>query len=222
MPRKANTSGDHYYDPFPTRLRGLMRKRKMNQTRLSEVLGFDSRQAVTKYIDGTSTYPADKTKRLAIEFGVSADYLLGLTDIETPNVDLQEICKYTGLDERTVERLHGYTTLHKDCAFFRKALNSVLYDTELYAVLHALKRAIEVEKIWEDAGKPIICCEEPYERCKDKSGNVIISAGAARVFYEDYAKRELSLIVHSLIRRLTSDEEELEGWDEDGDSDTEG
>lgn len=38
-------------------------------------------------------------------FGVSADYLLGLTDKQTPDIDLQAICIKTGLTEQSAVNL---------------------------------------------------------------------------------------------------------------------
>ena len=38
-------------------------------------------------------------------YGVSTDFLLGLTDIKTPNVEIQDICKKTGLSENAVKIL---------------------------------------------------------------------------------------------------------------------
>lgn len=44
--------------------------------------------------------------KIARHFNVSADYLLGMSDVKAANADLQAVCKYTGLDEDTVEKLH--------------------------------------------------------------------------------------------------------------------
>ena len=45
-------------------------------------------------------------------YGVSADYLLGKTDIKNPDISVREICEYTGLSDTTVERLK----MCHDCA----------------------------------------------------------------------------------------------------------
>ena len=46
-------------------------------------------------------------------FGVSADYLLGLSDAPTSNKDIKAICEYTGLSESAVESLR-YHKSNKD------------------------------------------------------------------------------------------------------------
>ena len=43
---------------------------------------------------------------LAKTFGVSTDYLLGLSDVKSPDADIQAICTYTGLSEKAVKQLH--------------------------------------------------------------------------------------------------------------------
>lgn len=44
---------------------------------------------------------------LADFYGVSADYLLGLSDYRTANMDLAAACAFTGLSESAVGTLHG-------------------------------------------------------------------------------------------------------------------
>lgn len=41
-------------------------------------------------------------------YGVSSDYLLGLTDIKTKDTELAAVCEYTGLDEEAVLRLSDF------------------------------------------------------------------------------------------------------------------
>ena len=106
MPRKPNISGDHYNDPFPTRLRELMESRGTRQEDLTDVLGVKSRQSVTGYTDGGTVPTSDKLIALAKYFNVSVDYLIGLTDVAKPDTDLQAVCDYTGLSEEAVEGLH--------------------------------------------------------------------------------------------------------------------
>lgn len=105
MPRKPNTSGDRYNDPFPTNLRHLMKEKKITQDVLAQKLGVKNRQSVTGYIDGSTVPTIDKVVSLADFFGVSSDYLLGLSDIRTNDKDLTGVCEYTGLTTDAVWNL---------------------------------------------------------------------------------------------------------------------
>ena len=42
---------------------------------------------------------------LADFYGVSTDYLLGLTDVKTPDASLRAVCEYTGLSETTIHSI---------------------------------------------------------------------------------------------------------------------
>lgn len=107
MPRKPNTTGTRYNDPFPTRLRELVREREMIQEDLKDVLGVSTRQSVTGYIDGSTLPTPDKIVAVANFFGVTTDYLLGVTDSRSIDTELRTICDYTGLSDAAVARLHA-------------------------------------------------------------------------------------------------------------------
>ena len=51
---------------------------------------------------------ADRLCVLADFYGVSTDYLLGITDIPTTDMSIRAICDYTGLTEASVDFLHFY------------------------------------------------------------------------------------------------------------------
>ena len=51
---------------------------------------------------------------LAKHYGVSADWLLCLRDLRTPDIDLQAICEYTGLSEDAVSYLHSLKMIEKN------------------------------------------------------------------------------------------------------------
>lgn len=105
MPRKPNTTGEHYNDPFPTRLRELIKDNNTTQEELTAVLNVKTRQSVTGYIDGSTLPTIDKVVALADYFNVSADYLLGRTDPKTADPDLRFVCEYTGLSEKAINKL---------------------------------------------------------------------------------------------------------------------
>ena len=94
MPRKPNESGDHYNDPFPMRLRELIKEKGIKQDDLTEVLKVKNRQSITGYIDGSTMPTIEKVVALATFFNVSADFLLGLQESKSP---YEGITKYKGL-----------------------------------------------------------------------------------------------------------------------------
>lgn len=113
MSRKPQQKGDHYYDPFPKRLRELIEERNWKQEDLIKTLGVKTRQSVTGYIDGSTVPTAEKISALSKEFNVSADWLLGLTEVRSPEMDLRAACHFTGLSEDAISVLKlGETVPH--------------------------------------------------------------------------------------------------------------
>jgi transcriptional regulator with XRE-family HTH domain len=64
---------------FAKRLKELRNNNKFSQAMLAEKLGF-SQQAVAKWEAGESTPNPETLSKISELFGVSADYLLGLSD----------------------------------------------------------------------------------------------------------------------------------------------
>jgi transcriptional regulator with XRE-family HTH domain len=64
-----------------------------------------TRQAVGKWVNGDSLPDILTTAKLAKFFGVSVDYLAGLTDTPTNDMNLRTVCDYTGLNQESVENI---------------------------------------------------------------------------------------------------------------------
>ena len=61
-----------------------------------------SGSALTNYLNGSRTPDAAKLKPICEEFSVSADWLLGLSDVRMPSTDLKAVVEYTGLSEAAI------------------------------------------------------------------------------------------------------------------------
>ena len=109
MPRKPNTAKDHYHDPFPCALRELVKARNLTQEQLTAVLGVKSRQSITGYLDGSTAPTAEKIVAVSKFFGVSADYLLGLTDDTYMKPDQKAAALYLNLPDRATRCLAQLT-----------------------------------------------------------------------------------------------------------------
>ena len=62
-------------------------------------------QTLGRYERGERKPDLEIIEALATTFEVSADYLLGLTDVKSVNADIVAACKYTGLTEGAMHNL---------------------------------------------------------------------------------------------------------------------
>lgn len=106
---KAYSSADNKAAIFPTQLRELRAKKGISQEGLSKVLGV-SKSTLGLWENGDTLPDAKSLHDLAIYYGVSSDYLIGLSKVPTSNVDVKAICEYTGLSSETVSFLNNYST----------------------------------------------------------------------------------------------------------------
>lgn len=107
MPRKPDISNkERYNDAFPSMLRKLMEINGTTQEEMKTVLGLMNRQSVTGYVDGSTQPTPEKIIAASKYFGVSADYLLGLSEHPSIEGGRREAAEYTGLSEAAVEALH--------------------------------------------------------------------------------------------------------------------
>jgi len=101
---------------FSERLTHLLQEAKTDYGTILEDVASEigvSRQALGKWANGDTVPDILDLKKLAEYFQVSADYLLGISDVRTADKDLQSVCEYTGLSEgavATLERLKGETS----------------------------------------------------------------------------------------------------------------
>lgn len=165
MPRKRKENPEGYCDAFPTRLREVMDNKRTTQKELADYLGL-SRQAVSAYCDGSSSPDWRTLTKIRNYFGVSADYLLGLSDNATVEPEVQAVCKYTGLTQEAVETLHVYATgegmykiifdleeAQKEGAAYLRVISGLLSCTDSRDVWKNAARSVSIDREQEDGGK---------------------------------------------------------------------
>lgn len=79
-------------------------KHGKNQKQISIETGIPS-NSLSQYHNGSREIKPYNLIKLAKYFNVSTDYLLGLTDTKSTNLDVQEICKQTYLSEETLKTI---------------------------------------------------------------------------------------------------------------------
>lgn len=93
---------------YKERLKYLRAKHNLTQASLAKSLGI-AKTTLAAYEQGKNEPNINMLKKIADYFNVSTDYLLGLTNIETPDVTLSFISNYLGLKIRSIEGLHALT-----------------------------------------------------------------------------------------------------------------
>jgi Predicted transcriptional regulators len=104
MPRKKEPTSVTEGNIFPIRLRELMEERAVTQKKLADAIGMRP-QTVSLYTTGQRAPDVNTLRKMADFFNVSADYLLGRTDVKKPEVTIRAICEYTGLSAEAVAKL---------------------------------------------------------------------------------------------------------------------
>ncbi|MBE6548649.1 MAG: helix-turn-helix transcriptional regulator [Ruminococcaceae bacterium] len=74
------------------------------QKDLASVLGVTD-NTVSYYVGGKRSPSTDQLREIAKYLGVTSDYLLGLSDTPSPDIEDQAICKKLGIEGETLEAL---------------------------------------------------------------------------------------------------------------------
>lgn len=83
---------------------------RRNVSAFAEKVGVD-RVTMGGYLSCKHLPDAETVAQICRKCGVSADYLLGQSDVQSVSLDLKTACAYTGLSEKAVEYLHALDTV---------------------------------------------------------------------------------------------------------------
>ncbi len=97
------------------RINAALAEKDIKQKELAKKIGVND-NVISYWCSGSRTPNTQQIIEICNVLGVSADYLLGLTDVATTDKDLQYICDYTGLEEEAVKVLR-YSTHGADDFF---------------------------------------------------------------------------------------------------------
>lgn len=95
---------------FPTRLRKLRERKKISQDVLAKELSV-SKSTIGLWETGDTLPDAKSLRDLATYYAVSADYLLGLSDVQSADFTRKTVCEYAGLSDKALDLILTF----KDC-----------------------------------------------------------------------------------------------------------
>lgn len=103
-----------YMEKVGEKIRKLREETGTSQQKIADLLGV-TRQSLSLYEKGERTINVEALGKLAEFFGVSADYLLGLSDVRSTEQDMRTACEVTGLSEKAVKNIQStYYTMAKE------------------------------------------------------------------------------------------------------------
>lgn len=114
-----------------------------------------SRATVGFYSAGQRIPDALGIKAIAEKCGVSADWLLGLTNFKTKNADVRAMCEFTGLKDKAIYRLHELCPQKFVLGF----INSLILQPNIRILDNNIRRAVAAWNAYNrqstEAGGPI-------------------------------------------------------------------
>ena len=119
--------------PFAAKLKAVFWDSGLTQSEAAEKLGV-SRQTFNNWLNGQNQPDYSYLIQISKLFGVSCDYLLGVSDVKTLDMDISGCCKLTGLSESAVNTI---ISNHDLCG----KLSELLEDNKTWAFIKALEIA---------------------------------------------------------------------------------
>lgn len=151
-------------DKFSDRLKELRGERTLQE--VADGIGM-TRVAMGYYEKGERKPDIEMLYKIASYYQVSADYLIGLSDIRTPDIDTQTIAAKTGLSEKTIERLYSFNSHSKR---YLKPINILLQSLNFESALFHISKYMEDVKIVDLLRKQRIRRYEEMENSEPDCG----------------------------------------------------
>lgn len=120
---------------FTERFRELQGDR--SNTEFAEFLGL-SRQTVGFYCNGDRIPDALGLKEIAEKCEVSADWLLGASNVKSTDTDKRMVCEYSGLPENIVEWFHAFKGDAEHAGFISELISEIIFTDSLNECIEAM------------------------------------------------------------------------------------
>jgi len=115
-PAKNRKTAKWYNSPLNSRIRDLLKDNSIKPDDFANTLGV-STEAVRLWCAGYARPDIDKLLFIANYFKVSVNYLLGQTDSQSTEADIQAIGDYTGLNDHVINELHNLKVGDEDSVY---------------------------------------------------------------------------------------------------------
>ncbi len=194
------------------RIGKLITEKGITQQVLSDRIGV-KRETVVQWLNGSRKIKAEHIIMLCKALDVSADYLLGLSEVESLDPDLRSCCDYTGLSEDEVDYL--YRCKNNGDSFLYTLLGMLICDegAEIGVSLSQAGHCAIVSDIYDDSDiAPFIyslraqghaAAPVTADLPKIPDGSMLLSASDASEFYKEKAVKMFSGLTDRFISRCS-------------------
>lgn len=163
-----------YMEKVSKRIVELREAAGETQQELADAIGI-TRQSLSRYEIASRTINVDVLGALAEHYNVSADYLLGLSDVKSTEQDIKTACEITGLSEKAIENISNSPmfkpTWYKEhllpvCTavlesetfyYILRKIDNVVSSTEFERAFNSNEERKIKEKYGADAGTYVRC-----------------------------------------------------------------
>lgn len=168
----------------------------LTQQELADKLNI-TRQSLSLYERAERTINIDLLLEISKVFDVSTDYLLGVSDCKTTDMDIREICDFVNLSENAVLNVHEYTEF--DCPVGILMSGSMVFN-KLCESEHMLSFCIHLSTFWE-MNRLYNLYKERLKRQKARSEDYIETESECKHLKDDtdYFKWSVSNYVNEII-----------------------
>ena len=145
MPRKNDPAYKTENSVFATRLRKIMKERGENQTTLADKITSQyvtiQRQTISLYMSGQSRPDTERLTAIAKALNVSADWLLGISEVKAYNAHWRAVCELTGLSDEAARLIIGLSAPRENDpnGRLKNALNAFLSNKKFVSLIMELK-----------------------------------------------------------------------------------
>ncbi len=189
---------------FRKRLQEIYHEKYKTIVDFADDLGM-TRQAVSFYLNGDRRPDLQTFKKMCETLGVSADWMLGLTDMRTPDTNLQTACQTLGLSEAAAEniRLHNGNALNDlltDYNEYWDAIDLYLKRYEFSKEQSGVPTSEEEKKAQDEIDDELVqVATKKGINYSNEKGEVVLSAGAAAAYYSRIIGDLISKHLEALI-----------------------
>ena len=166
------------------RIGKLITEKGITQQVLSDRIGV-KRETVVQWLNGSRKIKAEHIIMLCKALNVSADYLLGLSEIESLDPDVKACYHYTGLSETALYTLHNYESE------ISATLSKLIEYHEFWHLLCDISNYGCTSDKWVNGNYEYV---SPYSKC-NKSITVDYLRNEVGCYYE-YNSNRTSKIMH--------------------------